>query len=102
MSPTRFADVNASSSAVFKETNFMATVFRGSNGGPVRARNTTSRSQEGMRCLSGTLSHLTPAIKRDASGCLPGELSLMPAWQAEMAAIHFESGSRLPLIKQLL
>src|SRR4029434_7845362 len=31
MSPTRFADVNASSSAVFKETNFMSTVSRGSS-----------------------------------------------------------------------
>src|SRR4029434_6903020 len=48
MSPMRFADVNASSSAVFKETYFMSTVSRGSNGGPVRARNTTSRSQAGM------------------------------------------------------
>ena len=35
MSPTRFADVNASNSAVFKETNFMSTVSRGSNGGPL-------------------------------------------------------------------
>src|SRR4029434_3229116 len=36
------ADVNASNSAVFKETKFMSTISRGSNGGPVRARNTTS------------------------------------------------------------
>src|SRR4029434_2329976 len=77
MSPTRFADVNASSSTVFKETNFMSTVSRGSNGGPVSARNTTSRSHEGIRCLSGTLRRLTPAIKRDARGWLPGDLPLI-------------------------
>ena len=54
----------------------------------MRARNTTSRSHEGMRCLSGTLRRVILAIKRDARGWLPGEMSFTPAWQAEMAATY--------------
>ena len=63
-SPTRFAEVKASSSAVLYERNFISAYSVGSNGGPQRASSTSTKYLEGTLGLNTGLSLRTSFRKR--------------------------------------
>ncbi len=102
-SPTRLTEASASRSAVLRESARKLAVCMGSNGGPVRASSTSTKSQVGRVEGRGGFSLLAPS-KKSYDQVISADRAIFDVRVkgCYSSHIHFQCGWHTTTIKSLL